>query len=152
MKISGKGGRSYQQQIQWEESDSSDDDDTLSSSNITSPNDFTYSSTTMKMIKRMDAHKINYDLIEQVILHIINTADLDSEDKGSVLVFLPGIGEIKRMYERMCANGLDEKNCLVVIPLHSVLGSKEQAKGKINLLLLIFVFYQSIPPSSKELS
>ena len=52
----------------------------------------------------VDEGKINYDLIEGLLEHMHgdSTYDIDNKGtKGSVLVFLPGLAEIQRAYERV---------------------------------------------------
>ena len=85
---------------------------------------------------RVDESVINYDLVEDVIrLILVNTessnalvppkgADLS---KGSVLIFLPGIGEIRTMHDRLQSSRIF--NQFDIIPLHSSLSSQEQRRA-----------------------
>ena len=50
----------------------------------------------------MDFEKINYDLIEAVIEYILEGPDFPQ--KGSILVFLPGLQEIMTLYDQICKN------------------------------------------------
>ena len=50
--------------------------------------------------------------------------------KGSVLVFMPGLGEIRSMTERLEGNRqLRDKNRFEIIPMHSTLSSKDQKRA-----------------------
>ncbi|KAG2502148.1 hypothetical protein HYH03_000635 [Edaphochlamys debaryana] len=70
-------------------------------------------------LARLDESRIDYDLLEALLTHI----DTDSEP-GAVLVFLPGIGEINFLYDRLTAQrafsprGGPAQRC-TVLPLHS---------------------------------
>ncbi|KAG2438593.1 hypothetical protein HXX76_005143 [Chlamydomonas incerta] len=71
-------------------------------------------------LARVDEHRIDYDLLEALLGHI----DASSEP-GAVLVFLPGIGEINMLYDRLTAQrafsnkGPAGGARCVVLPLHS---------------------------------
>ncbi|KAG2435548.1 hypothetical protein HYH02_011842 [Chlamydomonas schloesseri] len=71
-------------------------------------------------LARVDEHRIDYDLLEALLGHI----DAASEP-GAVLVFLPGIGEINMLYDRLTAQrafsnkGAAAGARCVVLPLHS---------------------------------
>ncbi|EFJ53272.1 hypothetical protein VOLCADRAFT_86387 [Volvox carteri f. nagariensis] len=78
-------------------------------------------------LARLDEHRIDYDLLEALLSYIDATTE-----PGAVLVFLPGIGEINHLYDRLTAqraySGLrgggggaavyGGARC-VVLPLHS---------------------------------
>ncbi|GIM09480.1 hypothetical protein Vretimale_13310, partial [Volvox reticuliferus] len=78
-------------------------------------------------LARLDEHRIDYDLLEALLSYIDATTE-----PGAVLVFLPGIGEINHLYDRLTAqraySGLrggaavtssyGSVRC-VVLPLHS---------------------------------
>ena len=79
---------------------------------------------------------INYDLIEDVLKLITNETDsnhaLASPDgsdmsQGSILIFLPGFGEIKALMERLEGDRFfRDKRRFDLVPLHSTLSSKDQ--------------------------
>lgn len=89
---------------------------------------------------RVNEEVLNYDLIEDV-LHMLlvepdrnenllppEGADLGSD--GSVLVFLPGFGEIRSLTERLGANrALGNKALFDIIPLHSTLSPQDQRRA-----------------------
>ena len=45
------------------------------------------SSSSVQTLSKMDFNKIDYDLIETVLVHIVDSAP---KSRGSILVFLPG--------------------------------------------------------------
>ena len=77
------------------------------------------------MIQRLDDVIINYDLIEKLVLHICNDMPRDDENPyGSILIFMPGIGEISKL----CS--LLEERCTKagcrILPLHGSLTVAQQ--------------------------
>lgn len=100
-------------------------------------NDFPdFSLLTRRSMDRVDETKINYDLIEDVLKSILLNTQDNSFVKppegvnlscGAVLIFLPGIGEIKTLMERLKASReFGNKRKFDIIPLHSSLSSEEQ--------------------------
>ena len=76
-----------------------------------------------KILSLMDFEKINNDLIEAVLVHILN----DQESKqGSILIFLPGLQEIMTFVEQIIKHPLIKHQCQV-LPLHSSLSSEDQS-------------------------
>uniref|UniRef100_A0A8B9RK37 RNA helicase n=1 Tax=Astyanax mexicanus TaxID=7994 RepID=A0A8B9RK37_ASTMX len=86
-----------------------------------------YSKSVVKTLAAMDLDKINMDLVESVLEWIVD-GNHDSPP-GAVLVFLPGLAEIKQLYEQLQANRMFNnrraKKC-VVYPLHSSLSNEDQ--------------------------
>ncbi|XP_070503518.1 putative ATP-dependent RNA helicase DHX57 [Chironomus tepperi] len=88
-----------------------------------------YSKTTCKSLFMMDHFKINPELIESVLNYIIECDNKDWPRDGSILIFLPGLGEIQSVYDAL----MDSKNFgprtdkFVIIPLHSSLSSEDQS-------------------------
>jgi ATP-dependent RNA helicase DHX57 len=80
----------------------------------------------------VDESKINYDLMEGLLeyMHGDSTYDTDNRGtKGSVLVFLPGIAEIQRAYDRV--QDLSRKGsagALWPVPVHGSLSPADQKK------------------------
>ena len=72
----------------------------------------------------MDYDKINYDLIESVLEHILEDDEYPKE--GSILVFLPGLQEIMTLHDQVAKHPLIGQKCKL-LPLHSSLTSEEQA-------------------------
>ncbi|KAM5163335.1 putative ATP-dependent RNA helicase DHX57 isoform 2-T2 [Mantella aurantiaca] len=85
------------------------------------------SKSVIKTISSMDLDKINLELIEDLLEWIVNGDH--SHPPGAVLVFLPGLAEIKVLYEQLQSNALfsnrRSKRC-VIYPLHSSLSNEEQ--------------------------
>ncbi|KAM4771333.1 putative ATP-dependent RNA helicase DHX57 [Rhinophrynus dorsalis] len=81
----------------------------------------------IKTLSAMDLEKINLELIEALLEWIVKGDH--SYPPGAVLVFLPGLAEIKMLYEQLQSNALfsnrRSKRC-VIYPLHSSLSSEEQ--------------------------
>ena len=92
----------------------------------------------------MDPEVINYDLIEATLRHIVSAdpanrrsgtaaAAADEEASasapaGAILVFMPGLAEIQKLYEQLTkAGGLfANKGKFVIHPLHSTLPTSQQ--------------------------
>ncbi|RLV88746.1 hypothetical protein DV515_00015325, partial [Chloebia gouldiae] len=81
----------------------------------------------LKTMSVMDLDKVNLELIEALLEWIV--AGRHSYPPGAVLIFLPGLAEIKMLYEQLQTNALfnnrHSKRC-VVYPLHSSLSSEDQ--------------------------
>ncbi|KAL7459630.1 hypothetical protein ACHAWC_011381 [Mediolabrus comicus] len=98
---------------------------------------------------RANEEIINYDLVEDVLALLLAKKDFsalappegaDMSSSGSILVFLPGLGEIKALAERLEGNR-SFRSC-DIIPMHSTLSSKDQrrafipaAPGKTKIIL-----------------
>ncbi|KAJ3224617.1 ATP-dependent RNA helicase dhx29 [Clydaea vesicula] len=123
LNVTSKGGKSIQTTVQWSGSDSDDKDDFFASDDFSSNK---YNINTINTLKRIDISKINLELIERLIfkLHVEGPVDMNG-DRGSILVFLPGYGEIKRLYDVIASNA--DRNNMTVLPLHSSLNSNQQA-------------------------
>ncbi|KFO54699.1 Putative ATP-dependent RNA helicase DHX57, partial [Corvus brachyrhynchos] len=85
------------------------------------------SKAVLKTMSVMDLDKVNLELIEALLEWIV--AGRHSYPPGAVLIFLPGLAEIKMLYEQLQSNALfnnrHSKRCMVY-PLHSSLSSEEQ--------------------------
>ncbi|XP_038612023.1 putative ATP-dependent RNA helicase DHX57 [Tachyglossus aculeatus] len=85
------------------------------------------SKSVIKTMSVMDMEKVNLELIEALLEWIVDGKH--SYPPGAVLVFLPGLAEIKQLYEQLQSNALFNnrraKRC-IVHPLHSSLSSEEQ--------------------------
>ncbi|KAL9542861.1 hypothetical protein PS6_009585 [Mucor atramentarius] len=108
-----------------------------------------YSRQTRKMIKRMDDKKINYDLILELLDHIcipkksktaedikadkaheLQTKGFNVPDTGAILVFLPGMNEIRKLYDLVSShNVFGDESKFLLIALHSALSSEHQEKA-----------------------
>ncbi|XP_016129380.1 putative ATP-dependent RNA helicase DHX57 [Sinocyclocheilus grahami] len=86
-----------------------------------------YSKSVVKTLAAMDLDKINMDLVESLLEWIVDGEH--SYPPGAVLVFLPGLAEIKQLYEQLQSNRMFNNrrtNRCVVYPLHSSLSNEEQ--------------------------
>ncbi|EQC30055.1 hypothetical protein SDRG_12330 [Saprolegnia diclina VS20] len=82
-----------------------------------------YSARTREMLAKVDASVINYELIEDLVAHILSSPDHD----GAILVFLSGRGEIRALIEQLDGNREVATRC-VLLPLHASLSSAEQQR------------------------
>ncbi|KAM6220257.1 putative ATP-dependent RNA helicase DHX57 [Rhynchocyon petersi] len=86
-----------------------------------------FSKSVIKTMSIMDFEKVNFELIEALLEWIVDGKH--SYPPGAILVFLPGLAEIKMLYEQLQCNSLfnnrRSKRC-VIHPLHSSLSSEEQ--------------------------
>jgi len=86
-----------------------------------------YNSNTLRKVQRYDkesmktsANIINYELIAKVVEYICN-----KESTGDILIFLPGVMEIRRCMETIKGMYIPD---LEVLPLHANLTPAEQYK------------------------
>uniref|UniRef100_A0A8C5HIP7 Putative ATP-dependent RNA helicase DHX57 n=1 Tax=Gouania willdenowi TaxID=441366 RepID=A0A8C5HIP7_GOUWI len=81
----------------------------------------------LKTLAAMDLDKINMDLVESLLEWIVEGKH--KYPPGAVLVFMPGLAEIKMLYEQLQSNRMfnnkGASRC-VVYPLHSTLSNEEQ--------------------------
>lgn len=81
----------------------------------------------LKTMAAMDLDKINMDLVESLLEWIVDGKH--NYPPGAVLVFMPGLAEIKMLFEQLQSNRMfnnrHAKKC-VVYPLHSTLSNEEQ--------------------------
>lgn len=81
----------------------------------------------LKTMAAMDMDKINMDMVESLLEWIVDGKH--NYPPGAVLVFMPGLAEIKMLYEQLQSNRMfnnrGAKRC-VVYPLHSTLSNEEQ--------------------------
>lgn len=85
------------------------------------------SKSVIKTMSVMDFDKVNLELIEALLEWIVDGKH--SYPPGAILVFLPGLAEIKMLYEQLQSNSLfnnRRSNRCVIHPLHSSLSSEEQ--------------------------
>ena len=81
-----------------------------------------YSRSTRRNLARIDETRIDFDLLEEILLYIHTT-----KEEGAVLVFLPGFGEISVLLSRLQSNYAFAESWLV--PLHSSVSPTEQRKA-----------------------
>ncbi|CAL8464644.1 g4179 [Coccomyxa elongata] len=93
-----------------------------------------FSVATRRNLARLDENRIDYDLLEELVAHIDA-----SYEEGAILVFLPGLGEITAMYERLTASRAHREGGLLVLPLHSSVSPHEQRR-----------VFERPPPSARK--
>lgn len=124
LQVTGRGGRQYR-----EEAD-------LTELGALGGKYESYSHTTQKSMSLVDEAKINYGLIEDVITHLVSSRNsfalpdgVDLSDNGAILVFLPGVGEIRTMMETLQSNSTLSSSTYNIIPMHSALSPNEQSRA-----------------------
>ena len=129
LRISTKGGRERKQIVSLD----SEVDPTVSG-------DFDgYSMATRRTMDRVDESVLNYDLIEDVlhlllveknVQHMLTAPEGRYIEKGAILIFLPGIGEIRTLCDRLQASPFfKDQRTFDIIPMHSALSSAEQRRA-----------------------
>lgn len=142
VKVSGKHGTTQTLRLEWEDSSSDAYDPTTyeetlhsTDSSETLPAPAAYNPRTLMTLSRLNHHKLNYDLLVALLSHICfpSSSIIPSTNAipstGAVLVFLPGLAEIRRLHDLLLADRrfADPLQC-IVYPLHSVLASEEQGR------------------------
>eukprot|EP00934_Nitzschia_sp_Nitz4_P001936 Nitzschia sp. Nitz4//scaffold44_size153857//12474//17017//NITZ4_002696-RA/size153857-snap-gene-0.201-mRNA-1//-1//CDS//3329552082//1936//frame0 len=98
-----------------------------------------YKLSTRKSMERVREDVVNFELVEEVLELILcknavenileppEGADMSS---GSIIVFLPGLAEIRTMMERLLATrSFSDNKRFVILALHSTLPPKEQRRA-----------------------
>ncbi|RUS29602.1 P-loop containing nucleoside triphosphate hydrolase protein [Jimgerdemannia flammicorona] len=133
VKIAGKHGSTQTVRLQWEEdpTDAYYDPDPSESSGAPTINS-TYAPRTLTTVNRMDPNRLNYDLLVLLLHHICFPASNvlaagTVPPMGAVLVFLPGLPEIRRLHDLLAADRrfADPERCALYV-LHSALASEGQ--------------------------
>ncbi|XP_055610130.1 putative ATP-dependent RNA helicase DHX57 [Uranotaenia lowii] len=102
-----------------------------------------YSKATCKTLYLLDPLRINPELIEHILRFIVE-GDHQWPQEGTILIFLPGLEEIKNVHEALLDSRMfgPREDRFLLIPLHSTLSSEEQAqvfrkapKGKRKIVL-----------------
>ncbi|KAL3698119.1 hypothetical protein R1sor_012195 [Riccia sorocarpa] len=83
-----------------------------------------YSEKTRKNLENLNEDVIDYDLLEDLIIHID-----DEGEPGAVLVFLPGMGEIQFLWDRLAVSRRFSGSASEwLLPLHSSVASSDQRR------------------------
>lgn len=90
----------------------------------TSKNLSKYSPSTRNAIAQLDEYRIEPDLVVQLIARIASSENLQAYSKA-VLVFLPGIAEIRTLNDLLLGDPRFAKDWLVY-PLHSTIATEDQ--------------------------
>ncbi|KAJ6443429.1 ATP dependent RNA helicase [Purpureocillium lavendulum] len=83
-----------------------------------------YSSKTRNALSQLDEYHIEFDLIVQLMAHIASDASLEQYSKA-ILVFLPGIAEIRTLNDLLLGDPRFAREWLVY-PLHSSIATEDQ--------------------------
>jgi ATP-dependent RNA helicase DHX29 len=83
-----------------------------------------YSAKTRNTLAQIDEYRIDFDLIVQLISKVANEAALIPYSKA-ILVFLPGIAEIRTLNDMLLGNP-DFYRSWLVYPLHSSIATEDQ--------------------------
>ncbi|XP_023679147.2 ATP-dependent RNA helicase dhx29 isoform X1 [Paramormyrops kingsleyae] len=86
-----------------------------------------YSNRTHHAIQYMNPHKVNMELILDLLVHLDKSPQFRDVD-GAVLVFLPGLAHIQQLYDLLSADQrFRVKERYKLVALHSTLSSQDQA-------------------------
>lgn len=85
-----------------------------------------YSSRTQHAILYMNPHKINLDLILELLVYLDKSPQFRNIE-GAVLIFLPGLAHIQQLYDLLSSDRRFYSERYQVIALHSVLSTQDQA-------------------------
>ncbi|KAL2132760.1 hypothetical protein VTI74DRAFT_3415 [Chaetomium olivicolor] len=83
-----------------------------------------YSARTRNTLAQMDEYRIDYDLVVQLISRIAVDPEYAQYSKA-ILVFLPGIAEIRTLNDMLLGDRFFAENWLIY-PLHSTIATEEQ--------------------------
>lgn len=85
-----------------------------------------YSKRTQHAILYMNPHKINLDLILELLVYLDKSPQFRNIE-GAVLIFLPGLAHIQQLYDLLSSDRRFYSERYQVIALHSVLSTQDQA-------------------------
>jgi ATP-dependent RNA helicase DHX29 len=83
-----------------------------------------YSGMTRNTISQMDEYRIEFDLVTQLLAKIATDEQFQTYSRA-ILVFLPGIGEIRQLNDMLIGHPVFSSNWFVY-PLHSTIASEDQ--------------------------
>uniref|UniRef100_A0A2K6G138 ATP-dependent RNA helicase DHX29 n=1 Tax=Propithecus coquereli TaxID=379532 RepID=A0A2K6G138_PROCO len=85
-----------------------------------------YSNRTQHAILYMNPHKINLDLILELLAYLDKSPQFRNIE-GAVLIFLPGLAHIQQLYDLLSNDRRFYSERYKVIALHSILSTQDQA-------------------------
>jgi len=86
-----------------------------------------YSKQTRETILNFDEYRMDYQLIKKLLLRIATDPAMDHYSKA-ILVFMPGLAEIRRLNDELLAEPTFQKGW-IVHALHSSIASEDQEKA-----------------------
>jgi ATP-dependent RNA helicase DHX29 len=104
--------------------DGDDEDDEVRADN--SKLEKRYSSSTINTINLFDERLVPYDLIMRLLEKICFDVSFTSYS-SAILIFMPGMGEIRRMNDMLTEHALFGTDEFKLYPLHSTLSSEDQS-------------------------
>lgn len=138
VEVSGRGGNTYSQALEWQEDDAVTEGRRGSRwvAFMEECREAGYSKATLKSMGRVDESVVNYELLEDLLRYIVEVepakvakGESGWRTGGAILVFLPGLGEIRGILERLRGGRFfRDDNQYWLLPLHSTLSPAEQRK------------------------
>ena len=86
-----------------------------------------YSKQTRETILNFDEYRMDYQLIKRLLLRIATAPEMDHYSKA-ILIFMPGLAEIRRLNDELLAEPTFQKGW-IVHALHSSIASEDQEKA-----------------------
>lgn len=86
-----------------------------------------YSKQTRETVLKFDEYRMDYQLIKRLLLKIATASEMDRYSKA-ILVFMPGLAEIRRLNDELLAESTFQKGW-IVHALHSSIASEDQEKA-----------------------
>ncbi|KAJ6172383.1 Helicase C-terminal [Penicillium chermesinum] len=86
-----------------------------------------YSKQTRETVLKFDEYRMDYQLIKRLLLTIATAPEMDHYSKA-ILVFMPGLAEIRRLNDELLAEPTFQKGW-IVYALHSSIASEDQEKA-----------------------
>ncbi|KAG5458462.1 MAG: hypothetical protein BJ554DRAFT_1305, partial [Olpidium bornovanus] len=128
VEVSNRGG-SRAVNLEWDSRDVYGEDSVVGSSTTAALEDLAgLSDRAKRTLDRVDEERVNYDLILSLLGLIVDGKNLPPAvpTDGAVLVFLPGMQDIRILFDIVAGTRSLEERC-VVFPLHSSLASASHA-------------------------
>lgn len=108
-------------QVQLEDEDEDEDENEQVPPSEVAPR---YSAETVDTLMRLNEHVVNHELIIVLLERLCLHGGLDNG--GAILVFLPGIGDIRRIYDALLAHRQFSSAVFRIYALHSSVASEGQ--------------------------
>jgi ATP-dependent RNA helicase DHX29 len=128
-RVSGSGGfRRGKNRPEWTEDNAAAEDDDGEDAVVQDVKlEKRYSAKTAATINLLDERQIPYDLILRLLECICFEDDLLTQHSAAILIFMPGMGEIRRMNDILTEHRrFGSEDEFVIHPLHSTVSSENQ--------------------------
>ncbi len=126
--VAGKDKFSRNKSRDWTEDTAAgedDDDDSGQQENVTLEK--RYSPATISTVNLLDERLIPYDLIIRLLERICFEDTTHTTYSGAILVFMPGMGEIRRLNDMLTEHrAFGAEDQFRIYPLHSTISSEQQ--------------------------